>query len=74
MYIKQKDDTSKKFEITECGLVIDPLLPFLGATPDRPVLAVLAVQLQIDLCLLWEWYFRDQMPFFMLEERAEGNS
>ena len=32
MYIMQKDHTL--FEITECGLVIDPLFPFLGATPD----------------------------------------
>ena len=32
MYIMQKDHIL--FEITECGLVIDPLFPFLGATPD----------------------------------------
>lgn len=31
-YIMQKDHTS--FEIKECGLVIDPMFPFLGATPD----------------------------------------
>ena len=32
MYMMKKDYTS--FEVTECGLVIDPMFPFLGAIPD----------------------------------------
>ena len=32
MYMMKKDHTS--FKVTECGLVIDPMFPFLGATPD----------------------------------------
>ena len=32
IYMMKKEHIS--FEITECGLIIDPMFPFLGATPD----------------------------------------
>ena len=36
MYMMKKDHSS--FEVTECGLIIDPMFPFLGATPNGLVI------------------------------------